>query len=47
MNPNHVPTCVQLDSVVDPDYYVDLFLEGHLFPGEVQNPEGMDALPEQ
>jgi hypothetical protein len=30
MNQHHVPTCVQLDEVVDPDYYVDLMLEGHL-----------------
>jgi len=47
MNQNHVPTCVQLDSVVDPDYYVDLFLEGHLFPGVTPNPEAMDVLSEQ
>lgn len=32
MNQNHVPTCVQLDDVVDPEIYLELALNGFSIP---------------
>jgi hypothetical protein len=39
MNQNHVPTCVQLDDVVDPEAYLALALQGFSIPITVTTPE--------
>jgi len=38
--------CVQLNEVVDPDYYVDLILEGHL-PLQDDSPADSGEAPAQ
>jgi hypothetical protein len=39
MNQNLIPTCIQLDDVVDPDAYLALALEGFSIPITAPTPE--------
>ena len=42
MNQNHVPTCIQLDDVIDPEAYLALALQGFSIPSAA--PMGFDEL---
>jgi hypothetical protein len=41
------PRCIQLDEVVDPDYYVDLILEGYRPPQDDISTESEKAPAER
>lgn len=45
-NSKPVPTCVQLDEVVDPEAVTALALEGFSFPDEVFIPEADNSIGE-
>ncbi len=46
MNQNHVPTCAQLDDVVDPEAYLALAMQGLSIPITAPIPEA-DTISDQ